>query len=56
MNKFRIIFDGREIGSIGVFSEFSVEVVAMNFEEARKKLYDKFEHIKIKVVNRKKAL
>lgn len=56
MSKFRIIFEGRKVGSIGIFSIFSVEVMAYDFDEARLKLYDEFEHVRVKIVNKVKAL
>lgn len=43
--KYKIKFIGRQIGAIGKFYNHTVIVEANSEEEARLKLYDKFEHI-----------
>jgi len=45
MNTYTATFAGRELGAIGIFQSFSVEVKAKDVEAAKLKLYDTHEHI-----------
>ena len=47
MSDFYIIFEGRESGAIGILEFFEVSISAESYDEALKKLYDNFEHIRI---------
>lgn len=52
LNKYRFIFEGRKVGSIGVLNLFSVIVKAHDPVEGRLKLYDEYEHITIKTITK----
>lgn len=45
MKKFTAIFNGRQVGAIGTFGEFKIEIEASDREAARLKIYDTHEHI-----------
>lgn len=45
MHKFRVSFNGRKIGAIGLFGFHIVEVEAETPEDAALKAYDTHEHI-----------
>ncbi len=45
MKKYMCTFSGRQKGAIGIFHRCSDVVEAENPEQAREKLYDKWEHI-----------
>lgn len=45
MKNYRALFNGRVRGAIGVFEYFDVMVEAENEEQARLRLYDKYDHI-----------
>lgn len=45
MKTYQASFKGRLVGAIGIFEQFRDTVEAFNYEEARIKLYDKYEHI-----------
>jgi hypothetical protein len=45
MNTYKIIFTGRTKGALGITYSIEEEVQANNPEEARLKLYDRYEHI-----------
>ena len=47
MNKYTIKFNGRLVGAIGIFQDFSVTVSAESQEQAILKLYDTHDHIRI---------
>lgn len=42
---FNLKFKGREVGAIGAFSEFNIQIVANDGQDLLEKLYNKFEHI-----------
>ncbi len=53
---FRASFKGREIGAIGIFYPISTTVEAKNKEEAKRKLYDRYEHLTgVKLTRAKKT-
>jgi len=45
MTKYKACFKGREVGAIGVYSHFNVDVEADNIPEAELKLYETHDHI-----------
>jgi hypothetical protein len=50
LRKYRLRFYGRKNNSLGIPTPMVEIVEAENYEKARLKLYDKYEHITIKVV------
>lgn len=49
---YKIVFNGRKLGAIGIFQDFKTTVKAFTREQASNKLYDNFEHItKVKFLN-----
>jgi len=51
MKTYKIKFEGRLLGAIGAFYNYTEDVEANTFEEAKLKLYDKYDHIQTKEVN-----
>jgi hypothetical protein len=50
MSRYRFEFYGRQVGAIGIMSNYEVEVEAETQQEAQLKLYETHEHISIKRV------
>lgn len=42
---FTVKFKGRKVGAIGAFSEFNIQIAALNEQDLINKLYDTHEHI-----------
>ena len=49
---YKVAFNGRKLGAIGIFINFNVKVQAFTRDEAKARLYNKYEHItQIKFLN-----
>ena len=48
--KYKITFSGKKRGAIGIFQQFEEIVCADNEEKAQLKLYEKYDHIRIKEI------
>ena len=51
-DRWRLHFRGRQVGAIGIFSNYTIEVSAMSEEDARLAAYETHEHIQFLKIER----